>query len=171
MTIGNMKVLAERLFKLKAARQALLLRLPGDELLRSLGTDDTQPLSFFGVEVRQNFSMLVRWLLFAMLASLGGKLPFMPGDTGPSTTCLRHCPRRGASSCCRTDQRSSYPQRMLRLVRRRHRPRSRNMLRFMRGGWTSNSRQALRLTVKLASVGTCNGYQPPRTPFADHAGG
>ena len=59
MTIGNMRVLAERLFRLKAAHQALLLRLPGDKRLRSLGRDDTQPLSFFEVEVRHYVGMLV----------------------------------------------------------------------------------------------------------------
>ncbi len=50
-TIGNVRVLAERLFKVKAARQALALRLPGDAQPRSLGSDDTQSLSFFEMEV------------------------------------------------------------------------------------------------------------------------
>ena len=53
MTIGNLRVFAERLFRLRGAQQALVLRLPGDEQLRSLGNDDTQPLSFYEVEVRQ----------------------------------------------------------------------------------------------------------------------
>ena len=50
-TIGSVRVLAERLFKVKAARQALALRLPGDAHRRSLGSDDTQSLSFFAIEV------------------------------------------------------------------------------------------------------------------------
>ena len=59
MTIGNLRVLAERLFKIRAAHQALLLRLPGDDQPRSLGKDNTQPLSFFEVEVRLNVLRLV----------------------------------------------------------------------------------------------------------------
>ena len=54
MTIGDLRVLAERLFKIKAAQQALCLRLPDNDQPRSLGKDDTQPLSFFEVEVRHD---------------------------------------------------------------------------------------------------------------------
>lgn len=52
MTVGALKLLAERLFKVKAARQVLALRLPGEEGTRELGKDDTQVLAFFNVEVR-----------------------------------------------------------------------------------------------------------------------
>ncbi len=92
MTIGNLRVLAERLFKLKAAQQALQLRLPGDELLRSLGTDDTQPVSFFGVEVRQHIAMLV--FVFRLVAcsacAAEMKQHLMSQDTGLLIACFRH---------------------------------------------------------------------------------
>ncbi len=165
MSIGNLRVLAERLFKLKAAQQALLLRLAGDALLRSLGTDDTQPLSFFGVEVRQHIGMLMQRFVICNACVAWGKATSYARRHRAVHCMVLSPPPRGPSSCCRMDQRFSYPQRMSRLVQRRYRPRSRHMLRFIRGGWTSNSRQALQLTVKPASVvvGSHNDYQPARS--------
>ena len=51
MSIASLKLLVERLFKVRVARQVLALRLPHEDNLRSLGRDDTQSLAFFDTEV------------------------------------------------------------------------------------------------------------------------
>lgn len=133
MTIGNLRVLAERLFRIRAGHQALRLRLPGEIQPRSLGKDDTQPLSFFEVEVRDACALIIP----CPCVFVGGNqiccdatAGFRPGNRVKIS--IR------AVLCIRMVQRSSSPRRTLALACRRRRQRSRRRPRCTRGVWTSS---------------------------------
>ena len=51
ITVGALKQLCERLFRMPVVRQALFVAAPGDPLPDSIGEDDSQNLSFFNVQV------------------------------------------------------------------------------------------------------------------------
>lgn len=53
VTVASLRLLLEKLFKVKGRAQSLFLRAPGDPLPEPLGDDnDGRPLSFFGVQAR-----------------------------------------------------------------------------------------------------------------------
>lgn len=52
LTVGKLKLLCERLFKVPAARQALFLKAGGENPMPdNIGHDDARELAFFSVEV------------------------------------------------------------------------------------------------------------------------
>lgn len=54
LTVGKLKMLCERLFKVPAARQALFLNAGGENPMPdNIGQDDAKELMFFSVEVSQ----------------------------------------------------------------------------------------------------------------------
>lgn len=53
VTVASLRLLLEKLFRVKGRAQSLFLRAPGDPLPEPLGDDnDQRPLSFFGVQAR-----------------------------------------------------------------------------------------------------------------------
>ena len=55
LTVGKLKMLCERLFKVPAARQALFLNAGGENPMPdNIGQDDAKELVFFSVEVHFN---------------------------------------------------------------------------------------------------------------------
>lgn len=60
VTIASLRLLLEKLFKVKGRAQSLFLRAPGDPLPEALAVDDDErPLSFFGVQVSARLSAIL----------------------------------------------------------------------------------------------------------------
>jgi len=53
VAVGALKLLCERLFKVKSERQQLLLRGPGEAAApaEDISGDDSKPLAFFSIQV------------------------------------------------------------------------------------------------------------------------
>ena len=51
ITMGALRLLCEKLFRVKTAQMALFMRAPGEPVPEDMSADDDKPLSTFGVQV------------------------------------------------------------------------------------------------------------------------